>query len=321
MASQTEDSIATLLGETSVLVPAGRSAERIADLSWWLFGSATLIWFVVLGLSVYAAYVRPGAHDVARVRLMIVGGGAVLPTILLGGVLAYSLWLMPQVKPPIPEGAVEIEVEGLRWWWRVRYASEEGGATEVANELALPVGRPAVLRLTSPDVIHSFWVPALAGKTDMIPGRETIIVLEPTRTGVFRGACAEYCGTSHALMNFAVLVLEPDAYEGWLARQGAPAQEPEGPLEARGAAVFREYGCGACHAIRGTQANGVVGPDLTHVGSRRTLGAGALPNTPEDYVDWIARTHEVKPDANMPPFGMLPDDDLAALAAYLDGLT
>lgn len=318
--ASTTDTIAELLGETSVLEPAGRSAARIAELSWWLFGGATVIWVLVIGLAVYAAYYRPRAHDEAKVRLLIVGGGAVFPTFVLAGVLAYGLWLMPQVKPPLPEGAVEIEVEGLQWWWRVRYATE-GGPVPVANELALPVGRPAVLRLRSPDVIHSFWVPALAGKTDMIPGRETLIVLEPTRTGVFRGACAEYCGASHALMNFAVLVLEPDAYAAWLADQAAPAQAPASAAAERGRAVFFEYGCGACHTIRGTQARGDVGPDLTHVGSRRTLAAGALPNTPDDYVRWISDVHEVKPDANMPEFGMLAQDDLAALALYLDGLT
>ncbi|WP_349371320.1 cytochrome c oxidase subunit II [Salinarimonas sp.] len=320
MASPPDDTIAALLGETSVLNPAGRSAARIAELSWWLFGGATIVWIAVIGLSIYAAYYRPRAHDEAKTRLLIIGGGAAVPTVVLAGVLAYALWLMPQVKPPLPEGAVEIEVEGLQWWWRVRYATE-AGPVPVANELALPVGRPAVLRLRSPDVIHSFWVPALAGKTDMIPGRETVIVLEPTRTGVFRGACAEYCGTSHALMNFAVLVKEPADYEAWLARQAAPAEPPTSAAAERGRAVFFEYGCGACHAIRGTEANGVVGPDLTHVGSRRTLAAGALPNTPDDYARWIANVHEVKPDANMPPFGMLAEDDLAALALYLDGLT
>lgn len=218
MASPADETLAELLGESSVLAPAGRSAARIAELSWWLFGGATIVWVLVLGLSLYAAYYRPRAHDAATVRLLIVGGGAVVPTVVLAGVLAYALWLMPRVKPPIPEGAVEIEVAGLQWWWRVRYATPDGPVA-VANELALPVDRPAVVRLTSPDVIHSFWVPALAGKTDMIPGRETVIVLEPTRTGVFRGACAEYCGASHALMNFAVLVMEPADYRAWLARQ------------------------------------------------------------------------------------------------------
>ncbi|WP_052341202.1 cytochrome c oxidase subunit II [Salinarimonas rosea] len=322
MAAPPDDTLAALLGESSVLAPAGRSAAAIAELSWWLFGGATLIWLVVIGLSIYAAYFGPRAHDEAKVRLLVVGGGAVIPTLVLAGVLAWGLWLMPQVKPPLPQGAVEIEVEGLQWWWRARYRAETGEtAVPVANELALPVGRPAVLRLTSPDVIHSFWVPALAGKMDMIPGRETVIVLEPTRTGVFRGACAEYCGASHALMSFAVLVMEPAAWEAWLARQAAPAEPPASAAAQRGMAVFTEYGCGACHAIRGTEADGDVGPDLTHVGSRRTLAAGALPNTPDDYVRWISDVHEVKPDANMPPFGMLPEGDLAALALYLDGLT
>lgn len=316
-----DPTVAELLGETGVLRPAGRSAELIADLSWWLFGGATLVWIVVLGLSVYATWYRPRSHDAAQVRLLIVGGGALVPTIVLGGLLGWGLWLMPQVKPVPPPGAVEIEVEALQWWWRAAYPRAGGPAIPTANEIALPVGRPAVLRLTSPDVIHSFWVPALAGKTDMIPGRETTIVLEPTRTGVFRGVCAEYCGASHALMSFAVLVMEEADYEAWLTRQGAPAEEPATAIAERGRAVFFAYGCGACHTIRGTAATGTVGPDLTHVGSRRTLAAGALPNTPDDFALWIARTHEVKPEARMPPFGALDAADLAALALYLDGLT
>jgi cytochrome c oxidase subunit 2 len=154
----------------------------------------------------------------------------------------------------------------------------------------------------------------------MIPGRVNRLTLEPTRTGVFRGACAEYCGTSHALMSFYVVVMEKEDYAGWLAHQAEPAQEPTPPLAAHGQALFLANGCGACHTIRGTPAAGVIGPDLTHVGGRLSLGAGILPNTPQAFVRWLTHTEKIKPAVHMPVFGMLPEEDLQALAAYLDGL-
>jgi cytochrome c oxidase subunit 2 len=190
----------------------------------------------------------------------------------------------------------------------------------LANEIRLPLGAPVQFRLESPDVIHSFWIPSLAGKIDMIPGRVTRLAVTPTKTGVFRGACAEYCGTSHALMSFYVVVDEQEAFERWLAGQQAPAAPPVGPDAARGQELFFANGCGACHMIRGTPARGVVGPDLTHIGSRVSIGAGILPNNAETLMRWIARTDHVKPAVIMPAFGMLPQKDLQALARYLEGL-
>jgi cytochrome c oxidase subunit 2 len=174
--------------------------------------------------------------------------------------------------------------------------------------------------LDSPDVIHSFWIPSLGGKMDMIPGRTNRLTLEPTRTGVFGGVCAEYCGASHALMRFDVVVVEKTEFERWLARQSAPADEPTEPLATRGRDSFLANGCGACHTVRGTEADGVVGPDLTHVGSRLGLGAGVLANGPHDFSRWIADTEVVKPESRMPGFGMLPADEIGAIAAYLDKL-
>jgi cytochrome c oxidase subunit 2 len=191
---------------------------------------------------------------------------------------------------------------------------------ELANEIRLPVGERVAFHLESPDVIHSFWIPALSGKMDMIPGRQTRLALEPTRTGVFRGACAEYCGTSHALMSFDVVVLEPADFARWLEQQRAPAQPPVQPLAVHGQELFLANGCGACHTVRGTPADGVVGPDLTHVGSRLSLGAATLSNDPEAFQRWVANTDHVKPGVHMPAFGMLPPEDLRALAAYLDAL-
>lgn len=329
-------------GPQSALVPGGRDAERVLDLFWWMAGGALVIWAVVLGIAVYASRMRPGEHDVRTANLLIVGGGVVFPTVVLAGLLAYGLSLMPrpgEVIPPtegtargqdppdtpgaVPGGAlprVRIAVSGEQWWWRVRYLLPGGGEVELANELHLPVGEPAELVLTSPDVIHSFWVPSLAGKMDMIPGRVTRLALEPTRTGVYRGACAEYCGASHALMAFYVVVEERPAYEAWLAEQRTPAEPLEAPRAVRGRDLFLASGCGACHTVRGTPADGTVGPDLTHVGSRESLGAGVLENDREAFHRWLARTKRIKPEVHMPAFGMLPADDLRALAAYLEDL-
>lgn len=309
-------------GPLSALAPAGRGAELIADLWWWMFGGAVVIWAAVIGLSLYATYIHKGAHRPRTARLLIIGGGAVIPTIVLLALLAWGLSLMPRLRPPVADGeGIRVQVAGLRWWWRVTYVTANGREVPLANEVRLPLGETAVFTLTSPDVIHSFWIPSLGGKMDMIPGRTNRMVLEPTRTGTFRGACAEYCGTSHALMQFSVVVMEPDAFAAWLEHQAAPAEPPATPEQSRGRDLFLAYGCGACHAVRGTPADGVIGPDLTHVGGRETLAAGILPNDPAAFARWIADTHEVKPDAEMPPFGMLPEEEIRALALYLDGLT
>jgi cytochrome c oxidase subunit 2 len=190
----------------------------------------------------------------------------------------------------------------------------------VVNELRLPVGQRIELQLSSPDVIHSFWVPSLAGKMDMIPGRLTRLAIEPTRTGTFRGTCAEYCGASHALMAFSVVVMEPGAFRTWLATQARPASTPADAGALRGEAAFMENGCTACHTIRGTPAAGVIGPDLTHVGSRRRIAAETLPNDPEALIRWIKQTDEIKPGVHMPAFRALGREDLSAMATYLGGL-
>jgi cytochrome c oxidase subunit 2 len=309
-------------GPQSALDPAGRGAERIADLFWWMTGGAIIIWLAVVSLAIYAIHVRREAHSQRAAGLLIIGGGAILPTMVLASLLIYGLALLPELVGPVPAGTLHIAVSGEQWWWRVRYrtAGGSGVLVELANEVRLPVGEPVEFLLESPDVIHSFWVPALGGKLDMIPGRQNRLVLEPSRTGVFRGTCAEYCGTSHALMSLYVVVLEPADFAAWLAHQQAPAQLPALPLAERGQELFLANGCGACHTVRGTLADGVVGPDLTHVGSRLSLGAGMLPNDPAAFQRWLAHTDNVKPEVLMPAFGMLPLEDLQALAAYLDGL-
>lgn len=306
-------------GPQSALAPAGRGAEVLAGLFWWMAIGAAIIWVLVLGLGVYAIRVKPGPKGY-RAGLMIIGGGAIVPTIVLSALLIFGLALLPDLVAPAPEGSLKVAVVGEQWWWRVRYEGPDGQSIELANEIHLPVGEPVEFRLDSADVIHSFWIPSLGGKVDMIPGRQNRLALLPTKKGVFRGVCAEYCGASHALMAFWVVVEEREDFDRWLADQSQPAREPTTPDVARGLDVFTSSGCAACHTLRGTPAAGVIGPDLTHVGSRRTLAAATLSSDLDDFVRWIDHSQSVKPEVNMPSFGMLPTDDLQTLAAYLESL-
>lgn len=307
-------SAAGCAGTQSALDPAGREAEQIADLFTWMVAGALTIWLTVLALAWYA----PRARASQRASLLLITiGGIALPIVVLTALLVYGLSAIPRMTAPAPDDGMHVEVVGQQWWWRVRYVLPGRPPIELANEIHLPVGRRVNARLTSSDVIHSFWIPPLAGKLDMIPGRLTVLPLEPTRTGTFRGACAEFCGTSHARMNLIAVVTEQAAFDAWLTVQAQPAVKPTDPVAQRGRDLFLERGCVTCHTIRGTPARGVVGPDLTHVGSRRTIAAGLLPQRQDEIRRWIAHTDRLKPDVRMPTFTELPDDVLTALAAYL----
>jgi cytochrome c oxidase subunit 2 len=307
-------------GVQSALNPAGRGAEEIATLWWWMAGGAAVIWTAVIALAIYAVRAHPEKHDPRKAAFLIIGGGVAFPTLVLLGLLIYGLRLLPRLLEPAPEGSLQVLVAGEQWWWRVFYLRPGGQAIESANEVHLPVSQPVQFLLESPDVIHSFWVPSLGPKMDMIPGRRTRLTLHPNRTGLYRGACAEYCGASHGLMSFYAVVHEEEEFTRWFAAESEPARPPAGSLEQRGAQLFLAHGCGGCHAVRGTTAVGPMGPDLTHVGSRRSVGAGILPNEPAEFAHWIARTEQVKPGVHMPAFGMLSREELNALAAYLNGL-
>lgn len=307
-------------GPQSSLITASSEAERIASLWWWMAGGGLLIWLAVVALLVYAIRLDRERHSERGARLLIIGAGAALPTVVLGGLLAHGLSMMPSLLALPTDQSLRIEVSGEQWWWRVRYHVPGREPIELANEVRLPVGRRVELTLSSPDVIHSFWIPSIAGKMDMIPGRVTRLPVEPTRTGVFRGACAEYCGASHAHMALYAAVLEESEFARWLESQASPARPPAEPLARRGERLFIENGCGACHTVRGTEASGVVGPDLTHVGGRLSIAAGVLPIDAEAVRRWITDPASIKPGVHMPAFGMLPADDVRAIAAYLVGL-
>lgn len=306
-------------GEQSILHPAGLQAERIATLSWWMFGGATLIWLLVVALALFVIKAKPGPRQAGRHQWIIIGGGILFPAVVLTVLLSYGLTLMPDTRVH-EEAEVRVNVAGEQWWWRVQYEMPDGSTVDLANEIRLPLGKPALFSLTSDNVIHSFWIPTLGGKVDMVPGHTNHLLLEPTRLGTFHGVCAEYCGTSHSFMRFRVKVMEPDAFDQWLANQAQPASPPTSALAEEGRRLFMANDCVECHSIRGTEAQGAIGPDITHVGSRLSLAAGNLPMEQESFSRWIGHTREIKPGTRMPPFDALGEEKLQALAAYLSGL-
>jgi cytochrome c oxidase subunit II len=317
---------AACTGPQNALDTAGPAAARIATLWWVMLALALAVSLLVAVLLAYAVRTSRrraldgDAPEVDGVRLVWAGGVA-MPVVVLFGVLVYNYRVGVEVHavPGDPADAVVVEVVGHQFWWEVRYP--ELGIT-TANEIRSPAGRPVRFVLTSPDVIHSFWVPRLHGKIDMIPGRVNHLWLRADEPGRFRGQCAEFCGLSHALMAFWVEALPPDGWEAWVGERRAPRPEPAAPEVARGREVFVAAGCGDCHASRGLPLPpelGTVGPDLEDLATRRTLAAGILPNTPEAMRGWIADPQRHKPGSRMPPTP-LDAEQMQALLAYLASL-
>ncbi len=298
-----------------VLDPAGPYAGSITTLSWILMAMGVAVLAVVLAALWVALY--GGAKLKKRLggTVAIWIGGIVFPVIVLTVLLVYGLSLTRNLTAPVPADAMRVRITGEMWWWRVAYLDRQGRPFMLdANELHIPAGRPVLIELESSDVIHSFWVPRLSGKLDMVPGRRNLLPIQADAPGVYAGQCAEYCGGPHALMGFVVVAHEPAAFEAMMAAQRARRPQPTG----QGAALFRSTGCAACHRIAGTDANGTAGPDLTFVGSRRSLGAGILPNNRGTMMGWIGDSQSIKPGNRMPPYKMLSAAELQALAAYLE---
>ncbi|MFC7397518.1 cytochrome c oxidase subunit II [Chelatococcus sp. GCM10030263] len=308
-------------GVQSALAPRGPNAEGIATLSWIMFAGAGLIFLLVMALLAFALLAPPGRRGWLADRRMVIAGGIVFPVVVLSALLVYGLALARGLVSVPGEAPLEIHVVGEQFWWRVRYEADDGREPLVtANEIHIPVGRPVRFTLTTADVIHSFWVPSLAGKLDMIPGQANRLVLKADRPGVYRGQCAEFCGAAHALMAFEVVAHAPEAFEDWLRAERQPARAPPTTFQARGRDLFIQSGCGACHRVRGTSADGDLGPDLTHIGSRRSIAAGIYPNNRGTLAGWIASSQHLKPNNKMPSFPVFSGEDLRAIAAYLEGL-
>jgi cytochrome c oxidase subunit 2 len=286
---------------------AGPGAERIAELFRAMAILGTIVLVLFCAALAYALLHRrppiepPTPDRDRRGTHAILWLGAVVPTLILVPLLLWTMRTLGALDPDARPPGLVVDVVGKQWWWEIRYRDTIPGRTFVtANELHVPVGRRVELRLTSTDVIHSFWVPALQGKTDLIPGRENVAWIEASRPGVYGGQCAEYCGTQHAHMGLLVVAQPLDEYEDWAARQRESAVEPRDSLTRLGRRAFLESACPLCHAVRGTPAGGNAGPDLTHVAGRRTLAAGLLPNTAGHLGGWIANPQALKPGSRMP---------------------
>jgi cytochrome c oxidase subunit 2 len=302
-----------------MIAPAGAMADVLAEIGIVLIAGSGVIFVGVMTLLALALRRRREESPVSAWR-WVVGGGVVFPILVLSALLAYGTWRSAGLSAaPRSEGRV-IAVTGKLWWWEVRYRGADGGEVVLANEIRVPVGRPVTLGLSSMDVIHSFWVPALAGKVDMVPGRVHQLRLSVREPGVHRGQCAEFCGLQHARMALHVVAMPAPEFDRWLQSQALPAAEPADPLARRGRQLFGEQRCSACHAVRGLYESPGLGPDLTHVGSRLHIAAGTLPTHRGTLAGWIAGTQDIKPGALMPSFDRLSGDELHALAAFLEGL-
>jgi cytochrome c oxidase subunit II len=308
-------------GIQAALTPNSPGAERIAEIAWILFIGAAVIFVAVMALTLYAMIARPGRGGWIGSGALIIGGGLIFPVVTLSALLIYTLDAAGVMTAPAEGNPLRIEVIGHMWWWEVRYLDEDGNVAFVsANEVRVPVGRPVTAAVSTADVIHSFWVPNLAGKIDMIPGRVNDVTFQAEEPGTFRGQCAEYCGAQHAKMAFFVVAEEPERFARWFERQSGPAREPQAPFITRGRDLFLSSGCGACHTVRGTPAAGRIGPDLTHVGSRVSIAAGILDNHIGTLEAWIANSQRIKPENRMPSFDVFEGEDLRAIAAYLESL-
>ncbi|MGR4863606.1 cytochrome c oxidase subunit II [Caulobacter sp. LARHSG274] len=302
-----------------VLDPAGPFAAPLHLLTWVLIGVVVAVLAVVvaaLGVALFGP--RAWRKALGGERLVWIAGLG-FPVVVLSALLVYGLALTARLSDAPRPGEMRVRVTGEMWWWRVAYLDPAGREIlQDANEIHIPTGRPVALELESTDVIHALWIPRLGGKLDMIPGRRNILRLQADRPGEYGGQCAEFCGGPHALMALVVVAHDPARFEAWRAGALRPAVPP--PAVAAGRDLFRTAGCGACHTVRGTEANGLAGPDLTHVGARRTLGAGVLPNNPGTLAGWIADSQAIKPGNRMPAYPVLSGRELRDLAAYLDSL-
>ncbi|HYD46469.1 MAG TPA: c-type cytochrome [Phenylobacterium sp.] len=302
-----------------VLDPAGPFAGAIGTVAWVLFAMGAIVLAIVLVALGVALFGPPAWRRRLGGQRLVWGAGFAFPVVVLTALLVYGLTVTRHVAEAPRPGEMRVRVTGEMWWWRVAYLDPAGReAFQDANEIHIPTGRPVVFELEAADVIHSLWIPRLGGKADMIPGRRNLLRLQADTPGVYGAQCAEYCGGPHALMGLVVIAHAPAEFEAWRARQAAPA--PADPVQARGAALFQTAGCGACHTVRGTAANGLAGPDLTHVGARRTLGAGILPNNQGTLAGWTADSQAIKPGNRMPAYPVLTGEELRALAGYLASL-
>lgn len=311
----------------SVFAPAGPASRSIAVLGEWVVAVFCVVAAVVLALITVAAVRRRGTldthepYDAGGGHKWILVGGFAIPTVILAVIFVATL--STSNRFPLHDGEhyrPDIRVVGRQWWWEVQYVGDKTLVATTANEIHVPLGWPVEIELESRDVIHSFWVPALHGKVDLVPGRKNRIRIVADEAGRYEGQCAEYCGLQHSRMMFAVVAEPMEDYQRWLAHQAEPAKPPADPEAQRGLVVFETKACGLCHTIRGTRAAASVGPDLTHLASRQGIAANSYPRSRAYLEAWITHAQSLKVGAQMPDVTDLSGEDLQALARYLEGL-
>ena len=305
----------------STLDPKGSGAERIAGLTYlllWISAGAFVIVCIGLALSIIRGRNKPDDVDKSEVRwggpFILISGG-IIPAVILAGVFVISVRDQALLSKAAGDSVMTIDVVGHLWWWEARYPN--GAVT--ANEIHIPVGETVRLRLTTDDVIHSFWVPQLQAKTDMINGHVNYMSLDADEPGRYRGQCAEFCGLEHAKMLFYVVAEPRPVFDRWVENEALDVAAPFTPTAEEGERVFLDGSCAGCHAIRGTEADETLGPDLTHLATRKTLASGIMPNTAANLEELILHPQVVKPGITMPPTS-LSDDELSALVEYLQQL-
>lgn len=305
-----------------MLDPASPSGDEVADLWWLMFFMGLVVYVAVMGVLLIPIFqqwrrtddeVPTDAEPPLGHTPFILLGGAVIPALILTSLLFFALETQVEMNGTEPD--LTVRVTGYQWWWEVEYPEYD---VVTANEIYIPAGEPVRLELISADVIHSFWAPRLGGKRDLLPDKEITHRIEADTAGIYRGQCAEYCGLQHANMAFRVVALPPDEFSDWVEDMQSPP-DPSGELVDRGREVFMENACIDCHRIEGTEADGDLGPDLTHIGSRETLGAGIIENNRGNLYGWIVDPQDIKPGNQMPPTYLDPDD-LHALVSYLENL-
>jgi cytochrome c oxidase subunit II len=311
-------------GKQSILQTHSPQAHNIMLLWWWMFGAAVIVFLGALAMLVIAWFRRGtpglplfGEREEINERMVLTFGIAVPAVVLVVLFGVSDVYLVGQTSPPNPQTtSMTIDVIGHQWWWEVRYP--KGGAI-TADEIHIPVKTRVNVVATTADVIHSFWVPALNRKIDMIPGRRNRILLYASRAGQYRGQCSQFCGLQHANMALSVVAQSPAAFNSWLANMSGPARAATSSAAQAGQRVFETSQCASCHRIAGTSAQGAVGPDLTHVATRSMLASGTIRNTTAQLAAWITNPQAIKPGALMPDLG-LSREKVSQLVAYLETL-
>jgi cytochrome c oxidase subunit II len=316
----------TWIGHESVMRPSSSAAHSVFGLFTFMMVVSVTVYVLVIIAALFAVRraqksARPESGDDDPGLRRAVTGATIATVVILFAYLFYDFGVGRAVAAPFgAPNVLHISVVGHQWWWEVQYNdTAPQRRLTTANEIHVPVNRPVLFSLSSTDVIHSFWVPNLNGKRDLIPGHQNDAWFQADTAGVYRGQCAEFCGLQHAKMALVIVAESPAQYAAWYNAQLKSAATPTDPVRLAGQKVFLAGSCAMCHAIGGTSAGATFGPDLTHVGSRLTLAAGVLPNTPGNLSGWIIDPQGVKPGANMPP-NNIPPRDLRALVSYLQGL-